>query len=254
MGQEEYTPGYTTNAVGFMSKRTLESHGAFFIPHLKEGMTVLDCGCGPGSITSGIVERVAPGRVVGVDADESQVSLATEDARTQGLSNAEFRVGSAYDLPFPAESFDAVFSHAMLEHLREPEKAVAEFHRVLRPGGIVGVCSPDWGGFLLAPPSAELAGAIDEYQSLQTANGGDVYAGRKLPSLLKNANFDNIVMHARYEVYESLDFIGEYLAQQLANAGRAAQAATLREWAATPNGMFAQAWVSCTGRKPATST
>ena len=254
MNQEEYTPGYTTNAVDFMSKRSLESHGAFFIPHLKEGMTVLDCGCGPGSITAGIAERVTHGRVVGVDADESQVSLATESARVQGLGNVEFRVGSAYGLPFPAESFDAVFSHALLEHLREPEQVITEFYRVLKPGCTLGVCSPDWGGFLLSPPSAELAEAVDEYKSLQTANGGDVYVGRKLSRLLENAGFDSIVMRARYEVYESLGFIGEYLARQLVDAGKATQARTLKEWAATSNGMFAQAWVSCTGQKPATST
>lgn len=250
MNEEEYTSGYTANAVGFMFKRTLESHGAFFIPHLNDGMAILDCGCGPGTITLGIAERVSRGRVVGVDTDESQVSLAAENARAQGLGNVEFRVGSAYDLPFPAESFDAVFSHAMIEHLREPERAVAEFCRVLKPGGTLGVCSPDWGGFLLSPPSVGLTEAVDEYKSLQTANGGDVYVGRKLSGLLGDAGLADIAMRARYEVYESLEFIGEYLALQLDSAGRSAHATTLRGWAATPNGMFAQAWVSCTGRKP----
>ena len=251
MSTEQYTPGHTANAVGFMAKRMLESHGAFFIPALNDGMAILDCGCGPGSITCDIAERVPAGRVIGVDADESQVLLAAENARMRGLVNVEFRVANAYDLPFRAGSFDAVFSHALIEHLREPERAVAEFHRVLRPGCAVGVCSPDWGGFLLSPPSAELAEAVDDYESLQTANGGDVHAGRKLSGLLESAGFEDLAMHARYEVYESLEFIGEYLALQLEGAGRTAQALTLRRWTAAPNGMFAQAWVSCLGRKPA---
>jgi hypothetical protein len=44
---------------------------------------------------------------------------------------------------------------------------------VLKPGGVIGVCSPDWGGFVLAPPSARLSEAIEAYTSLQTRNGGD---------------------------------------------------------------------------------
>ena len=251
MDSERYTPGHTTNAVGFMAKRTLESHGAFFVPVINERMAILDCGCGPGSITCDIAERVPAGRAVGVDADESQVLVASENARARGLANVEFRVASVYDLPFASESFDAVFSHALLEHLGEPERAIAEFYRVLKPGGIVGVCSPDWGGFLLSPPSADLAEAVDEYKYLQIANGGDVYVGRKLSGLLANAGLEAIAMHARYEVYESLVFIGEYLALQLESAGRTSQASVLRRWANTPHGMFAQAWVSCLGQKPA---
>lgn len=250
MYREQYTPGHTANAVGFMAKRTLDSHGAFFLPALSNGMAVLDCGCGPGSITCDIAERFPGATVVGVDADESQILLAAENARIRGLLNVKFRVDSAYDLSFRSRSFDAVFSHALLEHLREPDRAAAEFHRVLRPGGVVGVCSPDWGGFLLSPPSTELTEAIDDYENLQTANGGDVHAGRKLSGLLESAGFENLAMYARYEVYESLAFIGEYLALQLERADMIAQASTLRRWAAKPNGMFAQAWVSCLGRKP----
>ena len=67
---------------------------------------------------------------------------------------------------------------------------------------------------------------------------------------MEEAGFEAIEMQARYEVYGSLEFIGEYLALQLEGAGDSRHAATLREWAFTPNGMFAQAWVSCTGRKP----
>lgn len=143
-----------------------------------------------------------------------------------------------------------VFSHALLEHLGEPARAVAEFSRVLRPGGVLAVCSPDWGGFLLAPPSDELAGAIAAYTSLQTRNGGDVCAGRKLPGLLSEAGCEDIQPLARYEIYESLELIGNYLALQLEGEGESTHASTLREWARCLYGMFAQAWVSCTGRKP----
>ncbi len=248
--RERYTPGHTPNAVDFMSKRTLQSHGAFFIPLLTDGIAVLDCGSGPGTITRDIAQRIPRGRVIGVDSDSTQVGLAAETACARGLQNVEFRRASAYDLPFPKESFDAVFSHALFEHLGDPDRAISEFRRVLRPGGNVGLCSPDWGGFLLAPPSAELSAAIARYERLSIDNGGDPYVGRKLAHLLEKAGFEDVAMQARYEVYESRLFIGEYLALQLDNAGETRHATTLRNWAGSPNGMFAQAWVSCTGRRP----
>ena len=131
-------------------------------------MTVLDVGCGPGTITCGIAESIVGGQVVGLDVDESQVRLAAEAAASRGTRNLEFRAGSAYDLPVPAESFELVFAHALLEHLKDSAVAIVEFRRVLQAAGTLAVCSPDWGGFLLAPSSKELAQAIDAYKILQT--------------------------------------------------------------------------------------
>jgi SAM-dependent methyltransferase len=247
---ETYTPGYSAAAATFMNRRRLEPNGAFFLPHLLPGMTVLDCGCGPGTITRDIAARIAPGKVVGLDFDATQVEQAAREARAQAIGNVEFRQGSAYALAFADASFDAVFSHALLEHLREPNRAVAEFMRVLRPGGVLGVCTPDWGGFLLAPPSEKLLLAFEAYKHLQNRNGGDVYCGHKLGLYLARAGFRDIRMQARYENYDPLTTIGDFLAVNHDEAGDAKSAATWREWARQPNGMFAQAWVSCTGAKP----
>ena len=246
---ERYTPGHGYSAVNFMSNRTLVSHGEFLLPYLTERAIILDCGCGPGTITCDIADHIPPGNVVGADADPSQVELATKNAADRGLSNIEFRTASAYELPDENESFDLVFAHALIEHLSDPSKAVDEFRRVLQPAGTLALCSPDWAGFLVAPPSDRLGTAIEAYMTVQTSNGGDVYVGRKLAGLFSAAGFENIEMKARYELYESLQFIGEYLALQLEDAGEVGHASTFRHWAAEQNGMFAQAWVSCTGQK-----
>jgi SAM-dependent methyltransferase len=246
---ECYTPGHSQNAVEFMARRTLQSHGAFFLSHLTAGLSVLDCGCGPGTITRGIAERVHPGRVVGVDAAASQVEQAAADARNANLPNVRFQAADCYELPFEDASFDRVFSHALLEHLSDPLRALRELHRVLKHDGVIGLCSPDWGGFLLAPPSSRLSDAIDAYMRLQTANGGDVHVGRKLGSYLAAACFDDVRMSARYECYDSPELIGEYLAAQLERGNDRASAQVLRDWAGRGAALFAQAWVAATARK-----
>jgi len=247
--QETYTPGHTSNATDFMAKRSLESHGGFFRDYLHPNLTVLDCGCGPGSITLGIGRAVAPGRVVGADFGASQIEQAKRAAQEANLGNVQFVAASCYSLPFPDASFDRIFSHALVEHLAEPRKAFAEFHRVLKPGGCIGACSPDWDGFVLTPPSAELSSAIAVYRNLQNANGGDVAVGKKLGKYLEAAGFNSIRMQARYECYPDRTLIGEYLAQQLAAKGEPVHAETLRQWSHRDTGLFAQAWVSAVGRK-----
>src|SRR5438552_1886147 len=99
MNAESYTPGHTANATDFMAQRSFESHGAFFASRLRRGLRVLDCGCGPGSITWGLAARVAPAEVIGVDLGESQIARAIADAAARGLANVRFAAASCYNLP-----------------------------------------------------------------------------------------------------------------------------------------------------------
>jgi SAM-dependent methyltransferase len=232
-----------------MAKRSLQSHGGFFAPYLTVGVSVLDCGCGPGSITRGIARAVRPGRVVGVDFGPSQIEQATALATDEGVENVSFEVADCYSLPFERDSFDRIFSHALLEHLSDPVLALTSLYRTLKPGGVIGVCSPDWGGFILSPPSSELSRAVEAYIDLQSRNGGDVNVGRKLGLHLAAAGFEGVKMSARYECYPSLTFIGEYLALQLEREGDVSSAKILRAWSRNEGGVFAQAWVSAVAHK-----
>ena len=250
MTGERYTLGYDAPALAFVSRRTLESHGAFFVEHLREGMTVLDVGCGPGSITAGIAARVGSGRVTGVDLDETQAQLARQTVQAQGASNTQFRTGSAYELPFVDAQFDALFSHALIEHLSEPVRAMREFLRVLKPGGVMGVATPDWSGFLFGPASPALTAAVKAYEALQVDNGGDVNAGHKLSQYAVDAGFERVTSRARYENFEPLTIITDVLAAKLEGAGQPEHATTLRDWASTPHAMFAEAWVACVAYRP----
>jgi ubiquinone/menaquinone biosynthesis C-methylase UbiE len=148
---ETYTPGYCSNAVAFMSARTAQREAAFLFPRLKPGVRLLDIGCGPGTITAGLARAVAPGEVTGLDRAGAQLDLARENAAREGLANVRFVPGSVYTLPFADQEFDVVFAHALFEHLKDQIAALREIHRVLRPGGIVALRSPDWGGFIAHP-------------------------------------------------------------------------------------------------------
>jgi ubiquinone/menaquinone biosynthesis C-methylase UbiE len=134
---ERYTLGYGDAAMRFLLRRSLESHGAFYLPHLRPGLRVLDCGCGPGSITAGIARRVHPGHLDAIDMDASQIALAQERAREVGLDNVTYQVASVYELPYPDGQFDAIFCrNVMIYFDRDTVRRVkAELAKVLLPGG-----------------------------------------------------------------------------------------------------------------------
>jgi SAM-dependent methyltransferase len=244
---EQYTPGHSVNATAFMAARSFSSHGEFVRPYIKPGMKVLDCGCGPGAITQGLADAIGPkGHVTGVDFGESQIEIA----KAYATPNLSFQVASVYDLPFEDNAFDLVFSHALFEHLADPVRGVREIRRVLRPGGIAGLCSPDWGGFILSPTDHRVETAIARYRMLQEKNGGQTLAGRQLGSWLEAGGLVTQRMQARYECYPESKLIADYLAIQLARAGEIESAVALREWAVLPWSLFAQAWVNAIAAKP----
>jgi SAM-dependent methyltransferase len=159
-------------------------------------MRVLDVGCGPGSITLGLAEVIAPGPAIGVDFQPSQVERSRAQAGQRGVANALFEVANVYELPFPDGSFDAVLAHTLLMGLREPVRALREMRRVLRPGGIVGVRDPDLGADLLVPatPLWERWRAV--WVRVRQHNGGDPFLGRHLRRLLLEAGFARTVATA----------------------------------------------------------
>ncbi|MCC5634333.1 methyltransferase domain-containing protein [Nostoc sp. CHAB 5844] len=224
-------------------------------------MKLLDCGCGPGTISLGLAQAIAPGTVTGIDREASQISIAAENALKGVIANANFQQANIYELPFADESFDAVFSHALFEHLQDPAKALQEILRVLKPGGIIGLRSPDWSGFLIAPTTPELDQAMSHYKWLQQQNGGNLEVGRELRALLRQAGFINIKASASYQCYEPLSLIAEYLALQIEVSVNVPQAMekeaydlklmsnALREWSEHPDGLFAQAWCEVIGQK-----
>ncbi len=258
---DHYMPGYTPRIVRFMEARSAETHAQFFLPLLKPGMKLLDCGCGPGTITRGLAARVAPGEVVGIDLEETQIEIGRKDPAHP--ANLTYVQSGVYALPFPDGQFDAVFSHALFEHIAEPVKALREIKRVLKPGGVAGLCSPDWDGFMFAPPDPEVQAAAALFRRIQEANGGNTTAGRRLGVWLGEAGWRDVRMAARYECQQDLTLMSEFLYDRLARApkqddvfgrGWTDEASlkrilhALRLWEKRPDGLFGLTWVSAVGR------
>jgi ubiquinone/menaquinone biosynthesis C-methylase UbiE len=107
-----------------------------------EPTSVLDVGCGEGVVTERLAQRLAPAKVLGIDAAEAH--LETEwDSRS--APNISFMAGSAYDLPFPDASFDLVCCIEVLEHLERPRDALAEMSRVAGRALLLSVPNePTW--------------------------------------------------------------------------------------------------------------
>src|SRR4029453_16149816 len=112
---------------------------AFLAPHLRAGMRLLDCGCGPGSITADLATLVAPGQAIGIDLREDALAQGRALARERGVATLVFQKASVYQLPYADGSFDAAFACAVLQHLTAPLAALQEIRRVLKPGGVVGI-------------------------------------------------------------------------------------------------------------------
>jgi ubiquinone/menaquinone biosynthesis C-methylase UbiE len=102
-------------------------------PILPDGGDVLEVAPGPGFLA---VELARDPRfhVTGLDVSKTFVELAQKNAAEAGVS-AEFREGNASDMPFANNSFDFLVCRAAFKNFSEPEKALREMHRVLRPGG-----------------------------------------------------------------------------------------------------------------------
>jgi ubiquinone/menaquinone biosynthesis C-methylase UbiE len=232
-----------------MAARTASQAAGFFLPYLHAGMRLLDGGCGPGSITLGLAGVVAPGEAVGIDLQPPQVERARALAAERGVTNVRFEVASIYQLPFPDHSFDAVFAHATLMHLRQPVRALAELRRVLRPGGVVGIRDPDWEATLVTPTTP----LLDQWRALRVRvrqhNGGDPFTGRQHRQLLREAGFRRSQARAAVESAGSLEETRRQATFLKAQLQGFAPTATAEQWVdqATVEAMAAEieAWAVC---------
>jgi ubiquinone/menaquinone biosynthesis C-methylase UbiE len=265
---ETYTHGHAPATVRQHGRRTAEEAAAFLLPELRPGMRLLDVGCGPGSITRGLAERLAPGEVVGIDLSRETLAAARAEAAARGLGNLRYEEGSVYELPFADASFDAAYAHQVVQHLREPAAALREMLRVVRPGGLVAVRDVDWGTVSYWPPDPWLDRFVETHFKTWYRNGGEPRMGRHLRALFNAAGVADLQVTASVWCYatpsETIEW-GESYAERLLTSpmgGRAveygfatredleAMAAAFRAWAVHPDAFWAFTHVAALARKP----
>jgi arsenite methyltransferase len=147
------------------------------VAELHDGEVVLDLGSGAGLDVLLSARRVGPrGKVFGLDMTDEMLARALENKARAGATNVEFLKGYIEEIPLPAASVDVVISNCVINLSPDKPRVFAEMHRVIRPGGRIGITdvvanraigiSADEEAFDVESWSACIAGALtrDEYR------------------------------------------------------------------------------------------
>jgi SAM-dependent methyltransferase len=108
------------------------------------GQKLIELGCGPGFYSCKLAERFPEINVVGIDQSPKQLAWAREKRNRIGLSNCRFKSDNVLELSLPDETFDVLIASRLFTVLPNRRRAVAEMHRVLRPGGRCFIAEPRW--------------------------------------------------------------------------------------------------------------
>lgn len=259
MGQprETYTHGHDEAVLRGHRWRTATNSAAYLLDTLRPGLSVLDVGCGPGTITVDLARAVAPGRVLGIDPAPDAVDAARAEARARGVDTVEFAVGDVYALDLPDASVDVVHAHQVLQHLADPVAGLVEMRRVCRPDGLVAARDADYGAMTWFPADHRLERWNELYRRQARANGGEPDAARHLLAWAHRAGFTSVAASASVWCFaEPSDrawwggqwadrVTGSRLGDQLVDNGAATRAELAeladawRRWAEHPDAWFA---------------
>ncbi len=263
-----YTMGYSEDFQKLLRRRNAQTNASHLLPHLKPGLQVLDLGCGPGTISMGLAQAVAPGEVHGVDIEASQIALAQAAASSGGHSNAVFQAGDATALAFPDHTFDIVHCHAVLMHIPDTRAVLAEIIRVLKPGGILSSRDLIADSSFFEPDMGDLGSAWTTFSALLKANGGHPQMGKELKHLFHEAGFSDVTASASFEAYstpEDIEFLHHFVVnwffspdtvKAATQYGLASQEqfdhwlSLLDEWKALPGAFGTFAWGEAIGHRP----
>lgn len=175
-----YTHGHHESVLRSHTWRTAENSAAYLLGSLKPHMRILDIGCGPGTITADLAERVPDGHVTGVDHAPGILEQARATAAGRGLANVDFAVADVHALDYPDDTFCVVHAHQVLQHVGDPVQALREMRRVTKPGGFIAVRDADYAAMTWYPAVDGLTDWLDLYERVARANGGEPDAGRRL--------------------------------------------------------------------------
>ncbi len=164
---------------------------------LRDGMSIVECGSGPGFLIEKLAEAFPSSRITGFDIDPLLVEKSRELLGPLGADRVRLSTQSIMKTDYPDESFDFAIARLVVEHLFDPLKAVGEVRRILKTGGKAVFIDNDFDLHLRAYPDIpELDVLYQAYCRRGRANGGDPCIGRRLPFIMQKAGFSNIDFEA----------------------------------------------------------
>jgi ubiquinone/menaquinone biosynthesis C-methylase UbiE len=224
-----YTHGHHESVLRSHRWRTAANSAGYLLPHLHPGMSLLDVGCGPGTITADLAELVAPGPVTAVEASPGVLTAARAqtDVVAAGREQVRFVASDVHALGLADGAFDVVHAHQVLQHVSDPVLALREMRRVCVPGGVVAVRDSDYAAFTWWPAVPELDEWLRLYRSLARANHGEPDAGRRLLSWARAAGFGDVTATSStwcFATTRDRRWWGETWAERLVDSALAEQA------------------------------
>lgn len=191
-----YISGHHASVVKSHTWRTAENSAPNLIPHLSSNpsFTLLDVGCGPGTITLDFARLLHAGHVYGIDPSPDVVSQAQARAAERGVTNVTFIAGDIFDLAsvFPSgiPTFDVVHAHQVLMHVAHPVEAVRTMKSVLKSShGILAIREADFSAMAWWPLISGLDEWRSAWQKVARAEGHNPDSGRQLLSYALEAGF-----------------------------------------------------------------
>lgn len=184
-----YAHGHSEGTIKAHAQRNVDTCAGFIVPYLTDGISVLDLGCGPGSITADFASRVGNGRVVGIDRGEAAIQVARD---THTHANLEFVVGDITDLPFENETFDIVYAHQVFVHLsaETQEHALREARRVCKSGGMIALREAQIDNdTLMYPIDTSITKLIDVIRHRAVSSGAYAQSASHLPEIAEKIGY-----------------------------------------------------------------
>ncbi|KAK5107367.1 hypothetical protein LTR62_001347 [Meristemomyces frigidus] len=184
--KDAYLPGY--NQVSHHEWRTSENSAAYLLPTLQTrvkgfpALTLLDVGCGSGTITASLAKYMPEGTITATDISSEILTKARSFATKAGVGNIHFRTADVYHLPFEDNTFDIVHASMVLSHLSDPVAAYKEMLRVTKPNGIVANRESDltaWSYYPRLPGIEKFHACL---LAIHEASGGQTEAGPRMVS------------------------------------------------------------------------